>query len=264
MLIPRDLPSPLRARAFQATTRIIATVLRTTITHYFEVRTAGLDNLPPRGPAIVAGNHPSLLDGLLLYLLSPVRLRFMAHRELFRHPCIGWLMRGLGFINAGNRSQALRDAEQALRAGEVMVVFPEGAAYDRGRMEQLYPGVGVLAIRTAATILPLGIAGAAEAFPLGAWVPRPAAIALRVGRPVCYATAPLAPGAHIPERELTAALIDLRRRIVALRDEATRELDIPRPIKLMRRLEIIACGLLLIPLVVGLTVTAHELQPPRP
>lgn len=260
---PRASPPLPGGPLFHTVARGASAVLRWILTRYFHIVTAGMEQIPRRGPAIIAGNHPSLLDGLLLYLLTPHPLRFVAHRELFRHPFIGPVMRGLGFIDAGERRRALHQAEAALRQGEVLVLFPEGDAYACGRMERMHPGVAVLALRTAASIVPLAIAGAAEAHPMGTYLPRPQTIALVLGPPVRYANAPAITGERVDEGALVGMLIDLRRRILALGRRAQHLRRRAHPHVRRGFLQILTSGLLLLPLVALLNVTAHGLKTPE-
>jgi 1-acyl-sn-glycerol-3-phosphate acyltransferase len=243
-------------RLFDEVVRIGSAILRRLLLGYFDVRVSGLENLPSRGPAIVAGNHPSLIDGLLLYLVSPAPLRFIVHRELFRHPLIGWLMRGLGFINAELRRDALREAEEALGRGEIVVIFPEGGAYERGRMEEIHLGVAWLAVRTGAPVIPLGIAGSDEAFPLGSYLPRPGRIAMVLGPGTTWGME----GASADDA--VAALIDLRARIMEVVADAAPTLSFPARRGLLRSLEVGACAVLFLPLVAMLTFLAHDLEKP--
>lgn len=244
---------------FEAVVTVGAGILRLLLLGYFRVELRGVENLPARGPAIVAGNHPSLIDGLLLYLLSPVPLLFIAHRELFRHPLIGWLMRGLGFINARDRRQALIAAEHALDRGERVVIFPEGGAYDRGTMEEIHPGVGHLALRTAAPVILLGIAGAAEAYPLGTFLPRPRRIVMELAPAVRYVSEALQ---DVGSDELTATLIEIRRDILEVGARARARWLKPSPLEPWRPVAVLLSAIAFLPLVAVLTVLARDLEKP--
>jgi len=161
---------------------------------------AGVDRIPRHGPALVAANHRSYFDVAALALVAarigrPVR--FLGKKELFDIPVVGWVARALGGIpvdRAGHADRALRQAEAALRAGEVVVVLPQGtiprgdAFFDpvlHGRT-----GVARLAAATGAPVVPVGLWGTDEVWPRSATLPdvvnvtHPPTVTVRVGQPV--------------------------------------------------------------------------------
>ncbi|OOY41273.1 hypothetical protein BOV91_12355, partial [Solemya velum gill symbiont] len=86
-------------------------------------------DLPETGPAIVASNHVSGLDSLLLLAASPRPLRFMIAREQYERFGMQWLFHALGAIpvdRSGRPEKAMREALNALKAGEVIAIFPHG------------------------------------------------------------------------------------------------------------------------------------------
>lgn len=130
----------------------------------------GLENVPPTGPLIMAGNHASVLDGNILAWPAR-RIRrpcFLGKAELFRNPFTNWLFRTTGCIpvdRTGNVTLAMREALSVLQAGGSLVMFPEGRRLKAGET-RLEPksGVGFLAAAAGAPVLPCRIRGAA-AFP---------------------------------------------------------------------------------------------------
>ena len=160
----------------------------------------GAHHIPRRGPVIVAANHRSYFDpvvvGLALYE-SGRKPRTLAKKELFDAPVVGSLMRALGAIcvdRDGEPGAALAGAEAALRAGECLVIMPQGtiprgeAFFDprlRGRT-----GVARLAAATGASVVPLGIWGSEAVWPRSSRVPHitnvrhPPTVRARVGPPV--------------------------------------------------------------------------------
>jgi putative phosphoserine phosphatase/1-acylglycerol-3-phosphate O-acyltransferase len=160
----------------------------------------GLQHIPRRGPAIVASNHRSYFDVAALALVAarigrPVR--FLAKRELFDVPLLGWVARALGGIPVDRGSgsgQPLREAEAALRAGEVVIVLPEGtiprgaAFFDpvlKGKT-----GTARLAASTGAPVVPIGLWGTEQVWPRSSRLPdvaqlrHPPLISVRAGAPV--------------------------------------------------------------------------------
>jgi 1-acyl-sn-glycerol-3-phosphate acyltransferase len=102
----------------------------------------------------------------------------MAKVELFGVPVLGSIMRMLGAfpVRRGESDrESLRVAEQVLNAGQVLVIFPEGHRSGTGKMAAGLPGVALIAMRTGAPIVPVGISGTERVFKgfrFGPWAPR--------------------------------------------------------------------------------------------
>jgi putative phosphoserine phosphatase / 1-acylglycerol-3-phosphate O-acyltransferase len=162
----------------------------------------GVANVPLRGPVLLAANHRSYFDVAALAIVAarlgrPVR--FLAKQELFDAPVIGSLCRSIGGIPVarGQRegaAAALEQAEAALRAGEAVIVLPQGTI-PRGPafFEPVLhgkTGTARLAAATGASVVPIGLWGTERVWPRRARVPdvaavlRPPAVRVRVGRPV--------------------------------------------------------------------------------
>src|SRR5438105_3240335 len=118
----------------------------------------GEENVPARGPAVIAANHPSYLDPLLLSLQVRRPIYFMAWDALFRVPLLGALMRAFGAfpvdIRRGRGREAYEKARALVMAGEVVGLFPEGQRSRAGRMEpRLREGAARLAWETGAVLV---------------------------------------------------------------------------------------------------------------
>jgi 1-acyl-sn-glycerol-3-phosphate acyltransferase len=140
------------------------------------VRTAGLENIPRSGPLIVASNHVSMLDPLLLAsTLAPARkVRYMGKKELFQgwNRPVGWFLLQLGSIpldRSGADMGAMRAALDVLESDGCLGIFPEGTRVKPGEKRAPKLGVSFLAAKTGARVLPVRVTGTAEfprAFPL--------------------------------------------------------------------------------------------------
>ena len=125
----------------------------------WEVRVSGLEHLPPAGRLIVAANHCSWMDPVLVGLtVSRVRSpRFLAKEELFRNLLAAWLFRHCGVISLtrgrGDVS-AMRSALEVLEAEGCMVLFPEGTRSRTGVPLRPKPGLGFLARRARVPVVP--------------------------------------------------------------------------------------------------------------
>src|SRR5262245_56228159 len=154
----------------------------------FSVENHGVENVPEEGAVIIAGNHPSYLDPLLVGLPIGRRIRFMAWDALFKVPLLGQIIEAVGAfpvdIHKGRGEAAYRQALRVLESGEALGVFPEGQRSDQAAMGDLRAGVARLAIETGAPIVPVTIGGAMRAWPKWKLLPRPAKIVVRYHEPI--------------------------------------------------------------------------------
>src|SRR5262245_46939803 len=94
------------------------------------VENHGVENVPEEGAVIIAGNHPSYLDPLLVGLPIRRKIRFMAWDALFKVPLLGQVIKAVGAfpvdIRKGQGEAAYRQALSVLESGEALGVFPEG------------------------------------------------------------------------------------------------------------------------------------------
>jgi 1-acyl-sn-glycerol-3-phosphate acyltransferase len=130
---------------------------------YFSWRFEDLEKIPSEGPAIVACNHASYLDPIAnayAVLRAGRRPRFLAKEELFRAPLLKWALPGVRQIPVARGARdgvALDLAADALRAGEVVVIYPEGTVTTRddGLPMQGKSGLARLALRTRVPVIPM-------------------------------------------------------------------------------------------------------------
>jgi 1-acyl-sn-glycerol-3-phosphate acyltransferase len=150
----------------------------------FRLRIEGQRHIPRRGPALLIANHQSLLDPIVIGLASPRRLCYLARKTLFRHPVAGALLRSVGGVELdmeGVGKEGIKTILHELQRGQAVVVYPEGTRTDDGRLQPFRPGIQLLIKRTVAPVVPIGIAGAFEAWPYWRPLPRPGTVAVSVG-----------------------------------------------------------------------------------
>jgi 1-acyl-sn-glycerol-3-phosphate acyltransferase len=200
---------------------------RTGLRCFTRVRVEGLQNavskLPPTGALILAANHSSNADGVLVGgWLAPAlgrRIHWLGKKEMVEAPIMGPLARR-GSVHpvdrAGADVEAFRLATRILEDGHVLMVFPEGTRSADGRLQEAKDGLAMLALRTGARILPLGIAGTQRFWPRGRMWRLGGQITLRAGEPFTLAEA-LGEGA-LKDRKTAKALAtrEIMTRIAAL------------------------------------------------
>ena len=126
------------------------------------LKVEGLSNLPGSGPAILVSNHFNLGDPPVLTYVLPRRIVWMAKQELFDTPVIGWLFRAFGLIPVRRFEgdlRALRKAQNVLKRGHVLGMFPEGTRSAGKGLGEGEPGTAFIALRTGAPIVPVAIWG---------------------------------------------------------------------------------------------------------
>ncbi len=180
----------------------------------FTYECVGEEKIPVEGPAVVAANHPSYLDPVLLSLHVERPIRFMAWDALFKVPFLGALIRTFGAfpvdVRKGKGREAYDKAKALVQSGEIVGIFPEGRRSQTGWLElSLREGAARLSLETGAPLIPATIVGAYRAWPHFQSLPRPARIKVRFHDPI----SPV-PFSNLPEEEaLPALLAELRQRV---------------------------------------------------
>ncbi len=128
------------------------------------------ERVPQTGPLIVAPVHISYLDPPAIACGTRRRLRFMAKEDLFRVKILGPLIHTLGAFpvrRGENDTEAIRRAMSLLEEGEAILIFPEGTRNDGKTMGHLNRGIAMMAKRTNARVIPVGIIGTNVVMPRG-------------------------------------------------------------------------------------------------
>lgn len=207
-------------------TRVAAALCRAVLSSLARVRVEGAVDLPTSGPLIVVANHLSNADPpLVVGWLTPALgrpMHILAKESLFVGP-VGAFFRSQGVtpVRAGGSDmEAFRAAREVLERGDVLCIFPEGTRSRSGELQEPKPGVALLATRTNAPILPVGVSGTDRFLGPGQRMPRLGSrITLRVGRQ--FTLDRQANGR--PRRQVMQAASDeIMRRIAALVDRRHR------------------------------------------
>jgi 1-acyl-sn-glycerol-3-phosphate acyltransferase len=173
----------------------------------FGLTVTGERHIPRRGPVILAPNHRSDIDPVVLGAAVPRRCTFLTAAELIARPVLGRLIRLFPFvpIRRGRFDRgAIEDCLARLARGEALVIFPEGNIGADGSPQPAHDGMAFVAARAHAAIVPVGIAGTHEVWPSGTTWPRRGRIAVRIGEAI---VPPEAPSRH-EQSALTARVME--------------------------------------------------------
>ncbi len=132
----------------------------------FRVRVVGAENVPTTGGAILAGNHVSYMDPVLLWEFAPRRPHFMAKSELF-HGFLGWMLpRVYAFpvVRGSADRAAITTATKLLQDGELVGIFPEGTRSADGEAGEAHGGVSFIAMRAGVPVVPVAFVGTEKCF----------------------------------------------------------------------------------------------------
>lgn len=154
---------------------------------YFRFRVEGAGHVPPDGPCVIAANHASYVDPIVLWMACPRHVRYIVDRGQYQRPLVHWVAVRTGAIPVENDPRdlgSLRRALLALKQGSLLGIFPEGGRSDDGSLKTGKPGAVLLALRAGVPLLPAGIVGAFAAYSRHHRFPRPGPILVRFGEPV--------------------------------------------------------------------------------
>lgn len=151
----------------------------------FRMKVVGAHNLPRKGSFILASNHKSYLDPILLGVGCRRQLNYMARHDLFNNPFFSWYLSKIRvFPVKRDRPDffALREAMRRVKKGGGLVIFPEGRRVEKFGMENPQPGVGFLVNKLNCPVIPAFIRGSDEAWPKGAKFIRARHISVHFGK----------------------------------------------------------------------------------
>lgn len=138
-------------------------------------RVYGAENIPAAGPYLLAVNHESNLDPLIISSVFPLRLYYLTGEKFYKFAIFRYLMNHTEQIyvdrTAKDKTSVFAESREHLAKGHVVAIFPEGTRTRSGHIEKAYLGVAKIALQNKVDILPAAISGTFEDYPPGKTFP---------------------------------------------------------------------------------------------
>ena len=176
--------------------QVVRFLLRPLFHLALRMRVTGRENVPATGPVILASNHLSFIDSMVIPLSAPRRVHYLAKAEYFTGTGVGgWLTRtlftALGAMPVQRQTSraaqaALDTALAVLRRGEGFGIYPEGTRSRDGRLARGKTGVAWLALTADCPVVPVAVAGTDRVQPVDTRGPRPHRVSVTFGEPLTF------------------------------------------------------------------------------
>lgn len=160
----------------------------------FRTRVEGAENIPGSGPVILAGNHLTFIDSMILPLVCDRQVFFIGKDEYvtgkgFKGRAMAWFFTGVGMIPVdrdGGRGgvAALMTGRRVLEQGRIFGIYPEGTRSPDGRLYRGRTGIARLTLMTGAPVVPFAMIGTDKLQPNGTGMPRTGKVTVRFGKPM--------------------------------------------------------------------------------
>ena len=175
---------------------VVRFLLRPLFHVVLRMHVTGRENVPATGPVILASNHLSFIDSMVIPLSAPRRVHYLAKAEYFTGTGVGgWLTRtlftGLGAMPVQRQTsraaqEALDTALAVLRRGEGFGIYPEGTRSRDGRLARGKTGVAWLALTADCPVVPVAVSGTDRVQPVDSRWPRPHRVSVTFGTPLTF------------------------------------------------------------------------------
>lgn len=140
--------------------RVIVWIVKIFLFPFYRIKVYGKENIPENEGVIVCANHWSNLDPIFLSISLPIKFNYMAKKELFEIPVLKGILSKAGAFpvnRQGNDMKALRYAISLIKDGKTLGIFPEGTRLKEVDRDNMHEGVGFIAVKSKADILPIEI-----------------------------------------------------------------------------------------------------------
>ncbi|MFF3908771.1 lysophospholipid acyltransferase family protein [Streptomyces sp. NPDC001848] len=173
---------------------LIKAVLGPIMRLMFRPQVEGAEHIPADGPVIMAGNHLTFIDSIVLPLVTKRQVVFIGKDEYvtgkgLKGRLMAWFFTGVGMIpvdrdGASGGVAALMTGRRVLEEGKVFGIYPEGTRSPDGRLYRGRTGIARLTLMTGAPVVPFAMIGTDKLQPGGRGMPRPGRVTVRFGQPM--------------------------------------------------------------------------------
>lgn len=156
---------------------------------FIPVQIEGPENIPKDEAVVIISNHQGAADILMLLAYLPCYFRFVIKQELFAIPFFGWYLKKAGFLaiergESGDARKMLKQAVGLLKAGQNILIFPEGTRSTTGKLQEFKRGSLLLASLAKVRVVPIGISGSFDILPPKSYIYNVVPVKMRIGTPV--------------------------------------------------------------------------------
>lgn len=166
--------------------RIVQITLGTIYMAFCSLRATGRQHIPRSGGGLIVANHLSHWDVFMIGFVAPRTLNYVARSTLFI-PVLGTLIKSVGGFpiqREGIGAQGIKETLKRVKAGGLVVLFPEGTRSRDGELAPLKSGIAMLAAKTKVPVIPASIAGTYEGWPRWHRFPRMFPVRVVFGEPI--------------------------------------------------------------------------------
>ena len=167
---------------------LLHVLLRPSLSSIFKFQVFGAENVPSSGGVLLMTNHASYVDPIFIGAAVDRNLYYMARSTLFKPGLVEWILLKLNAFSVHQGTpdrKAIRRSLQILTDGELLNIFPEGTrSRDGVTLGKALPGIGYIAHKTAAPVVPVYLSGTQNVLPRRASMLKPAKVTLSFGKPL--------------------------------------------------------------------------------
>jgi 1-acyl-sn-glycerol-3-phosphate acyltransferase len=156
---------------------------------YFGWRVYNAERVPLKGPVILACNHASFLDPMLVGAALKRDINYLARETLFDFPVVGWVLRQWNSVpvdREGGGAKGLKAILDRLLNGGGIILFPEGTRSRDGQLQSARSGIGLTVIKSDAPVVPARVFGTYQAYGRNMRIPRPRRVGVKFGEPMLF------------------------------------------------------------------------------
>ena len=172
--------------------RVLKKVLPRTLGPYLHLQTEGLENVPDSAPVIIASNHLSFIDSIVIPITVPRPVYYLGKADYWDSWRTRWFFKGAGVVpikreGSGSGDAALETGVDLLRSGEIVGIYPEGTRSPDGRLYRGKTGPARMALAAGVSVVPCAVIGTNRAQPPGKYTVSRYPVTVRFGRPLDFA-----------------------------------------------------------------------------